>query len=106
MLWIILGSTAFFAWRGSSLARLAAQVAISCVLVTSRHWLTSAFGATGYMIEHDVVWPLACFGVLIVIPLLLRRFTRAGDWVLLLVDSSAVALLANALAVQPYVPKC
>src|SRR5260370_33228471 len=36
LLWIILGSTATFAWRRCSVTCLAAQVAVSCVLVMSR----------------------------------------------------------------------
>jgi hypothetical protein len=103
LLWIILGSLATFAWRRCSVTRLAAQVAISCVLVTSRLWVPVGAGAPGA--GSDALWPVACFGVFLVTPLLLRRFSPVGDSILVLADSSAVALLTYLFAVQPYVPR-
>lgn len=100
LLWIILGSVATFAWRRGSVTRLAAQVAISCLLVLSRLWLPS-----GTMPVSDVFWPVGCFGAAFVIPLLLHRFSRIGDSVLVLADSSVVALLAYLFVVVPYVPR-
>jgi hypothetical protein len=60
---------------------------------------------TGAGMYHEVLWPVACFGAFFVTPLLLWRFSRIGDSVLVLADSSVVALLAYLFAVQPYVPK-
>jgi hypothetical protein len=104
-LWIILGSTATFAWRRCSVTRLAAQVAVSCVLVMSRLWVPPGVGMPGIGLYYDVLWPVACFGVFFVTPFLLCRFSRIGDSVLVLADSSVVALLTYLFAVQPYVPK-
>src|SRR5437762_14020452 len=47
LLWIILGSMATFAWRRCSVTRLAAQVAVSCVLVLSRLWVPVGAGVPG-----------------------------------------------------------
>ena len=105
LLWIFLGSTATFAWRRSSVTRLASQVAVSCVLVMSRLWSPAGAGLPGFSRFHEVLWPVACFGVFFVGPLLLRRFYRVGDWVLVLADSSVVALLAYLFAIEPYVPR-
>lgn len=102
LLWIILGSAAVFAWRRHSTTRLAAQVAITCVLVMSRPWFPAGAGGRGG--GYDVLWPLACFGVFIVAPLLFCRFSRIGDSVLLLADAAAVALLTYLFAVDPYIP--
>src|SRR4029077_4684940 len=44
LLWIILGSLASFAWRRWSVTHLAAQVAVSCVLVMSRFWVPVGAG--------------------------------------------------------------
>ena len=73
LLWIFLGSMATFAWRGSSVNRLAAQIAVSCVLVMSRPWLAASLGVLGPGIYHESLWPVACFGIFFVAPLLLRR---------------------------------
>ena len=104
LLWIILGSMGTFAWRGCSVNRLASQVAVSCVLVMSRSWVAVGLGVLGTGIYHESLWPVACFGTFFVAPLLLRRFSRIGDSVLVLADSSAVALLTYLFAVSPYVP--
>jgi hypothetical protein len=103
LLWIILGSMAIFAWRRCSVTRLAAQVAISCVLVTSRLWVPAGAGVPGA--GYDALWPVACFGAFFTTPLLLRRFSQVGESVLVLADSSVVALLTYLFAVQPYVPR-
>lgn len=103
LLWIILGSTAAFAWRRHSVARLAAHIAISCVLVMSRLWVPIGAGGRGG--GFDVLWPVTCFGAFFVAPLLLRRFSRIGDSMLLVADSAVVALLTYLFAVEPYVPK-
>jgi hypothetical protein len=102
LLWIILGSTAVFAWRRHSVTRLAAHIAISCTLVLSRLWVPTGVGAGGE--GFDVLWPATCFGVFFVAPLLLRRFSRIGDSVLTVADSAGVALLTYLFAVEPYVP--
>jgi hypothetical protein len=96
---------ATFAWRLCSVTRLAAQIAVSSVLVMSRLWDPPGVGMTGAGMYHEVLWPVACFGAFFVTPLLLWRFSRIGDSVLVLADSSVVALLAYLFAVQPYVPK-
>jgi hypothetical protein len=103
LLWTILGSMAAFAWRRHSVTCLAAQIAISCVLVMSRLWVPAGAGGRGE--GFDVLWPVTCFGVFFVAPLLLRRYTRIGDSVLLVADSAVVALLTYLFAVEPYVPK-
>jgi hypothetical protein len=102
-LWIFLGSTATFAWRRCSVTRLAAQVGVSCGLVMSRLWVPSGVAAAGE--GYEALWPVACFGAFFVTPILLFRFSRIGDSVLVFADSSVVALLAYLFAVQPYVPK-
>jgi hypothetical protein len=104
LLWIILGSLATLAWRRCSIDRLAYQVAISCVLVMSRTWFAAGLGLLGPGIYHDSLWPVACFGIFFVAPLLLRRFLRIGDPALVLADSSAVALLTYLVAVKPWIP--
>jgi hypothetical protein len=101
--WIILGSMATFAWRRGSVTRLAAQVAVSTMLVTSRLWAPTGAGVPGA--GYDALWPVACFGAFFVVPLLLRRFSRIGDSVLVLADSAVVALLTYLFAVLPYVPR-
>ena len=100
LLWIILGSTATFAWRRCSITRLATQVAVACVLVMSRLSVPGGGGS-----PFAVFWPVACFGAFFVTPVLLCRFSRIGDSILVLADSSAVALLAYLFAVEPYIPK-
>lgn len=100
VLWIVLGSTVIFAWRRCSIARLAAQVTISCVLVMSRFWIPSAIQEV-----LDVLWPLACFGVFFVIPILLRHSTRFGDSVLIFADAAFVTLLAYVFVVNAYIPR-
>jgi hypothetical protein len=105
LLWIILGSIATFAWRRCSVARLAAQVAVSCVLVMSRLWNPAGGGIPGVGMYHEVLWPVACFGAFFITPLQLYRFSRIGDSVLVVADSSVVALLAYVFASGPYVPK-
>jgi hypothetical protein len=105
LLWILLGSTATFAWRRCSVTRLAVQVAVSCVLVISRLRLPADDGMQGVGLLLEVLWPLACFGAFFVTPLLLSRFSRVGDVVLVLADSSVVALVTYLFAVQPYVPR-
>jgi hypothetical protein len=101
LLWIVLGSMATYAWRGPSVARLAAQVAISSVLVLSRLGVPAGIGGIAY----DVLWPAACFGAFFVLPLFLCRFSRIGDRALLVADSAAVALLTYHFAVRPYLPR-
>jgi hypothetical protein len=104
LLWITLGSMATFAWRGHSVTRLAAQVALSSVLVMSQLWVRTFTGvlSAGY----EVLWPVACFGTFFVTPLMLCRFSRIGDSVLhVLADSAVVALVTFLFVVQPYVPK-
>jgi hypothetical protein len=101
LLWIVLGSLATYAWRGSSVTRLAAQVAISSVLVLSRLNLPGASAG----VASDVLWPVGCFGAFVVLPLLLWRFSRIGDRALVVADSAAVALLTYHFAVAPYVPR-
>jgi hypothetical protein len=105
LLWISLGSMASFAWRRCSVTRLAAQIAVSSVLVMSRLWVPPGAGVPGVGLYYEVLWPVACFGACFVTPLLLCRFSRIGDSVLVLADSSVVALLAYLFAVQPYIPK-
>jgi hypothetical protein len=85
--------------------RLAAQIAVSCVLVMSRLWNPAGVGLPGVGMYHEALWPVVCFGAFLVTPLLLYRFSRIGDSVLVVTDSSVVALLAYLFAVQPYVPK-
>jgi hypothetical protein len=102
LLWIVLGSMATFGWRRCSVTRLAAQIAVYSVLVLSRLWNPPGAGVTGVGMYHEVFWPVACFGAFFVTPLLLRRFSRIGDSVLVLADSSVVALLAYLFAVEPY----
>ena len=82
LFWIILGSMATFAWRRSSVTRLAAQIAVSSVLVMSRLWDLAGVGMPGVGMYREVFWPVACFGAFVVAPLLLRRFSRIGDSVL------------------------
>jgi hypothetical protein len=105
LLWIILGSIATFAWRRCSVTRLAAQIAVSCVLVMSRLWNPAGVGVPGAGMYHEALWPVVCFGAFFVTPLLLYRFSRIGDSVLVFADSAVVALFAYLFAVQPYVPK-
>jgi hypothetical protein len=105
LLWIILGATATFAWRRCSVTRLAAQVALSCLIVMSQRWIPAGVRVPGAGLFFEVFWPVACFGLFFVTPLLLRRFSRIGDPALLLADSSVVALLAYVFAVRAYIPK-
>ena len=65
----------------------------------------AALGSRGYGSLFDVFWPVACFGAFFVTPLLLCRFSRIGDSILVLADSTVVALLAYLFAVEPYIPK-
>jgi hypothetical protein len=103
LLWVLLGSTATFALRRSSVTRLAAQVAVSSVLVMSRFWVPSSAAVVGDV--YEVFWPLGCFGVFFVIPLFLRRFARFEYWAMLFADSAVVALLTYLSVVERYVPK-
>jgi hypothetical protein len=54
---------------------------------------------------HEALWPVVCFGAFFVTPLLLYRFSRISDSVLVFADSAVVALFAYLFAAQPYVPK-
>ena len=101
--WIMLGSLAAFAIRKYSLTRLAAVVAISCVLVVSRLSVPTRTGDLG--LAYAVFWPAACFGLCFVTPHLLIRRTGPNDRALLLADAAVVALLAYFFAVEPYVPR-
>jgi hypothetical protein len=103
LLWIILGSLAAAAWRKYSVDRLAIQVAISCVLVISRLSVPTRFGPFSGL--YDVFWPVACFGLFFVTPHLLLRFSRVNESVLVLADSSVVALLTYVFAIHEYVPR-
>ncbi len=103
LIWIILGSLAAFVWRKWSVDRLAIQVAISCVLVMSRLSLPTRTGT--FAVFYEVFWPAACFGLFFVLPHLLVRFSRVSEKVLVLADSSIVALLTYVFAVLEYVPK-
>jgi hypothetical protein len=105
LLWIIFGSIATFAWRRCSVTRLASQVAVTCVLVMSRLWNPEGALIPGVGMYHEALWPAACVGAFLVTPLLPYRFSRIGDSVLVVADSSVVALLAYVFAVGPYVPK-
>jgi hypothetical protein len=98
---VILTSMATYAGRRSSVARLAAQIAISSVLVMSRLAVPASTGGMAYA----VLWPVACFGAFLVLPLFLWRFSGIGDRALLIADSAAVALLTYHFAVTPYVPR-
>jgi hypothetical protein len=100
LLWVILGSMATYAWRLCSVTRFASQVAVTCVLVMSRLWLPS-----NPIVPYEVLWPVAVFGVFLVTPLWLRRFSRISDSVLVLADSSVVALLTYYFALERYIPK-
>jgi hypothetical protein len=98
LLWVILTSIAAYAWRGATLDRLVAQVAISNLLVLTRFSFTSSQ-------EFKMVWPVGCFGLFVVVPLLIRRFGRVGPQSeriegasLLLVDSAIGALLVSLFA--------
>lgn len=105
LLWIVLASVATFAWRRSSVARLAAQIALSSLLVMLGLWRPSGLSSPNARLLYDVFWPVASFGVCVVAPMLIRRFADAGDSILLLPDSAGVALLTYVFAVEPFVPR-
>ena len=101
--WIISASLAAFAIRKYSVARLAAVVAISTVIVLSRLSVPTRTGVFGFV--YAVFWPVACFGLCFVAPHLFIRRSGRNDSALLLADSAVVALLTYLFAVEPYVPK-
>ena len=103
LFWIMLGSLAAFAIRKYSVTRLAAIVAISCVLVVSRLSVSMRTGDLGA--AYAVFWPVACFGLFFVTPHLYIRRSGMNDRAFLLADSAVVALLTYLFAVEPYIPK-
>jgi uncharacterized membrane protein len=98
LLWVFLGSTATFALRRCSATRFAGQVAITSLLLTSRLWKPPFHG-------YEVTWPVLCFGIFCVTPLLLCRFSRIGDSLLILADSSLLAIMINVLVINDNIPK-
>jgi hypothetical protein len=105
LLALVLGSTASFAWRNLSITGLASEVALSGSLLIWRLWSPAADAFLDLSEFHPVFWPVACFGLFFVTPLLLRRFYQAGDWVWPLVDSTAVAMLTYYFVIAAYVPR-
>jgi hypothetical protein len=103
LLWILLGSLAAFAIRKCSVKRLAIAVALSCAIVISRLSVPTGIGI--FVSVYGVYWPVACFGLFFVAPHLVVRFSRFNDSVLVLADSSVVALLTYFFAIMPYVPR-
>jgi hypothetical protein len=94
--WIVLGALAAFALRGGSLAGLAARVLVTSLLCLTR----LAFPSAGDGIEYHMLWPVYCFGLGVVGPLLILRFrparlpwARADGALAVLIDSACVALL-------------
>jgi len=98
VLWVVFGSTAAVAWRGSSLGQLAVRISVSSVLVASRLQVPAGYG-------YEIVWPVASFGLFVVVPLLLWRAFRVGASAFVPVDSWGVAALACFFVVDQYVPK-
>lgn len=94
LLWIFLGSAATFALRRCGATRFTGQVAMTSLLVTSRLWKPPFDG-------YEVI----CFGIFCVTPLLLRRFSRVGDSLLILVDSSLLAIITNMLMINENIPE-
>jgi hypothetical protein len=103
LLWIVMGSLAVFAIRKFSVDRLAIQVALSCALVMSRLSVATGNSVLGNI--YAFFWPVVCFGLFFVAPHLIIRFSRVNDSVLVLADSSVVALVTYVFAIEPYVPK-
>lgn len=93
LVWIVLGSLAAWAWREASFDRLAAQVAFTALIVLAwtlvrGSWTFRMFG------------PLAGFGLLVVAPLICRRYGRGSRLAgridraaLLLIDCAVTAML-------------
>jgi hypothetical protein len=103
LLWIVMGSLAAFAIRKCSVDRLAIQVALSCAIVMSRLSVSTGNSVLGS--AYAVFWPVICFGLFFVAPHLVMRFLRVNDSLLMLADSSVVALLTYVFAIEPYVPR-
>jgi hypothetical protein len=100
LLWMILGSLAFFAIRKTSVAQLAGVFLLSCAIILP----VLTVRADMFDRIFPVLWPAAVFGLCFVTPHLLVRINRAGDRALLLADAAIVALLTYEFALKPFVP--
>jgi hypothetical protein len=100
LLWMILGSLAFFVIRKTSVAQLAGVFLLSCVLILP----VLTLRADNFDRIFPTLWAAAVFGLCFVTPHLLVRFNRAGDRAHLSADAAIVALITYQFALKPYVP--
>lgn len=96
--WIVITAVTSAAWRGSSLARVAARVLITAALTWTRYQYPG-------FDQYRIYWPLVCFGFGVTVPTLLLRmrpagsaWARADETLLALIDSAAGALLVTLFA--------